>query len=64
MKYINRLEELVKHQSTQLALIDDGLYRLIQYLNSPKFTDESELQGYVNTKDVLLRIAEIQRELQ
>ena len=64
MKYINRLEELVKHQSNQLAVLEDGLYQLIQYLNSPKFIAESELQGYVNTKDVLLRIAEIQRELQ
>lgn len=49
--------------TTRINLADDSLQRFRAYLASPKFTGESELQGYISIQDVERRLSDIWREL-
>jgi len=53
MNYIKKLQQENKQMLNTLSDIETLIYELRSYLLSPKFTNEGELQNYVNTKDVL-----------
>lgn len=61
--HIQNLQNTVNEQGTRIAAADDAIQSLRGYLASPKFTGESELQGYVSIKDVESRLMDIWREL-
>jgi hypothetical protein len=58
MNYISKLQEQVRCHQAERAAILEGLNDLTRYLNGAKFSCGSELDSYVNVKDVLQRIAD------
>ena len=58
MNYIKRMEMEVQEKSLEIEAINDKINELRRYLNSDKFqAEQNDLQGYVNIKDVLLRLS-------
>ncbi len=62
--HIQNLQNTVDELTTRINLADDSLQAFRAYLASPKFTGESELQGYISIQDVEQRLGDIWRELQ
>ena len=60
MRYINTLQNQVKERNETLSEISTGILELKSYLLSEKFRCGDQLDGYVNVKDVLLRLEEIE----
>lgn len=56
MNYIKRLEADVQDRDERIEHLEEIIYNLKRYVNLDKFHCEGELQGYVNIKDVLLRL--------
>lgn len=59
MNYIAKLNDQVKRLDLQRAVAWDQVFELKKYLTSGKFNCGNELDGYVNIKDVLDRLAQI-----
>ena len=58
MNYIKKMEMEVREKSLEIEAINDKINELRRYLNSDKFqSEQNDLQGYVNIKDVLLRLS-------
>lgn len=56
MNYIKQLQETTQEQAERIAELEQRIEDLKRYVNLDKFHCESELQGYVNVKDILLRL--------
>lgn len=56
MNYIKQLQETVQEQEQRIAELEQRIADLKRYVNLDKFHCEGELQGYVNIKDILLRL--------
>lgn len=56
MNYIKQLQETTQEQEQRIAELEQRIADLKRYVNSDKFQCEGELQGYVNVKDILLRL--------
>lgn len=56
MNYIKRLEQENDGLKGRLTYIRDRLNALEEYLNSDKFHTGHELDGYVNIRDIFLRL--------
>lgn len=59
MNYIQKLNDKIERLDKQRAVAWDQLFELKKYLTSGKFSCGNELDGYVNVKDVLDRLAQI-----
>jgi negative regulator of replication initiation len=60
MNYIKKLEMEIKEKNEKIEEINQIVNELRRYLNSDKFrAEQSDLQNYVNIKDVLIRLQEI-----
>jgi negative regulator of replication initiation len=52
------MEMEIQEKSLEIEAINDKINELRRYLNSDKFqAEQNDLQGYVNIKDVLLRLS-------
>jgi len=60
---ITAMQTQVDELTTRINLADDSLQSFRAYLSSPKFTGDSELQGYISIQDVEHHLAAIWREL-
>lgn len=58
MNYIKRLQVQVRALQAEKLALRNGLNELEAYLLSSKFSSGSELDGYVNVKDVLNRLSD------
>jgi hypothetical protein len=56
MNYIKRLQEENQEKQTRIQELEDKIVEVMRYINSDKFKAEGELQGYVNIKDIALRL--------
>ena len=61
--YIHTLEDTVDDQEEQLRTIMEQIVEIQNYLLSDKFSS-GELQNYVNTSDMLLRLDEVRSTIQ
>lgn len=59
MNYIQQLNAQIEALKTQRDAAREQLQELKGYLTSSKFAHGSELDGYVSTKDVLARLAQV-----
>lgn len=57
------LQAEVDSLTTRINLADDSLQAFRAILSSPKYTGESELQGYISIQDVERHLGDIWREL-
>lgn len=55
MNYIKSLQEQLKEEQEKRQELEDKISELKHYLNLDKFKS-GELEGYVNVKDVFLRL--------
>lgn len=60
MNYIAKLKADVEAAETRIAVLEAGLREIAGYLTSPKFQADGDLRGYVNVRDVLTRIREVE----
>ena len=56
MNYIKRLQEENQEKQNRIQELVDKIAEVMRYVNSDKFKAEGELQGYVNIKDIALRL--------
>jgi hypothetical protein len=56
MNYIKQLQEQIAENTRLINEAAENINQLRRYLNSPKFHCGDELDGYVNTQDVLSRL--------
>lgn len=63
MNYIKRLEEASKDAKEAREKAMEAIMDLQGYLESPKFSCGDSLDGYVNVKDVLARLAHVREAL-
>lgn len=60
---VNKLQEEIDTLNTRINLADDSLQLFRAHLQSPKFSDAGELQGYISVADVERFLGDIWREL-
>jgi hypothetical protein len=63
MNYIKKLQLEVKELTADKKCADDIVNELFRYLNSEKFTCGSELDNYVNIKDIMVYLTRIRSVL-
>ena len=63
MNYIKKLQQLVKSHKTSKEVAKENLEDLRRYLLSDKFNCGSELDGYVNVRDVLAYVDRVRGNL-
>lgn len=56
MNYIKQLQEDNQDKQNRIQELEDKIAEVMRYINSDKFKAEGDLQGYVNIKDIALRI--------
>lgn len=56
------MQRTIAEQAAEIKALRDGIHRLRCYLDLPKFSCGSPLDGYVNRNDVLLRLGETTHE--
>lgn len=56
MNYIKQLQQDILDKDQKIRELEEQIADLRAYMLSDKFQAEGDLQGYVNIKDVLLRI--------
>jgi uncharacterized protein YlxW (UPF0749 family) len=56
MNYIKQLQEGNQDKQNRIQELEDKIAEVLRYINSDKFQVEGELQGYVNIKDIALRL--------
>jgi len=56
MNYIHKLQKEIKDKEAMLQKMVEALQGLRAYLQSEKFRCGNDLDGYVNTQDVLNRL--------
>lgn len=61
--YIKTLQEENKQKQETIDTLERGLNDLLRYINSEKFNGDGELSGYVNVRDIALRVNEIKSQL-
>jgi hypothetical protein len=56
MNYIKRLEIENEEKQNRIQELEDRIHQLKVYLDNDKFKGEGDLQGYVNIRDIFLRL--------
>lgn len=62
MNVIHQMQRTIAGHAAEIAALREGIHHLRCYLDLPKFSCGSPLDGYVNRNDVLLRLSETTHE--